>query len=292
MASTFIHLHTHSAYSLAEGAIKVKDLVGLCQDNRMPAVAVTDTGNLFGALEFASSAAKGGVQPIIGCQIQIGLEGHQLVLLVQSEEGYRNLCALVSKSHLDVDPPASPHIEWDDLNDFSSGLICLTGGSKGPVSRYLLHNQTKPAEEALKRLKKNFGDRLYIELQRHGWPEENAVEESLLDLAYKHDILIVATNDCYFADRKTAEAHDALLCIAEGRYITEADRRRVTPEHYFKSADEMAELFEDLPEAIENTLSIARRCHYLLKSINPILPPFKSESGLEEVEELKRQAGE
>ncbi|MGZ9097994.1 MAG: DNA polymerase III subunit alpha [Micavibrio sp.] len=287
---TFIHLHTHSAYSLAEGAIKIKDLLRLCQDLRMPAVAVTDTGNLFGALEFASAAAKSGVQPIIGCQIQIGLEGHQLVLLAQSDEGYRNLCALVSKSHLDVEPPAAPHIEWDDLNGRSTGIICLTGGIKGPVSQYLLHNQDKPAEEALKRLKKLFGDRLYVELQRHGWADEDRIEDSLIDLAYKHKIPLVASNDCFFSERKMYEAHDALLCIAEGRYITEADRRRVTPEHYFKSAEEMAELFSDLPEAIENTVNIARRCHFLLKSIDPILPPFKSESGLDEVEELKAQA--
>jgi DNA polymerase-3 subunit alpha len=292
MVSSFIHLHVHSAYSLAEGAIKIKDLVGLCQERQMPAVAVTDTNNLFGALEFATAAAKGGVQPIIGCQLQIGLEGHQLVLLSQTEEGYRNLCALVSKAFLMVDPPELPHIEWDDLDKFNTGLICLTGGIKGPVSQYLLHNQTKPAEESLKRLKKVFGDRLYIELQRHGWPEENAVEEPLLDLAYKHNIPLVATNDAYFAERDTYEAHDALLCIADGRYITEADRRRVTPEHYFKSAEEMEDLFSDLPEAIENTVHIAQRCSYLLKSINPILPPFKSEDGLSEVDELKRQSSE
>ncbi|HEY8190175.1 MAG TPA: PHP domain-containing protein, partial [Micavibrio sp.] len=129
MTPQFIHLHTHSAYSLAEGAIKTKNLVRLCQDMNMPAVAMTDTGNLFGALEFAGEAAKGGIQPIIGCQIQIGLEGHQLVLLAQSEQGYRNLCALVSKSHLEVDPPDSPHIEWDDLDGRAGGLLCLTGGT-------------------------------------------------------------------------------------------------------------------------------------------------------------------
>ncbi|HEY8190581.1 MAG TPA: DNA polymerase III subunit alpha, partial [Micavibrio sp.] len=292
MTGQFIHLHTHSAYSLAEGAIKIKDLARLCQDMKMPAVAVTDTGNMFGALEFAGTMSKGGVQPIIGCQIQIGLEGHQLVLLVQSEEGYRNLCALVSKSHLQVDPPDAPHIEWDDFNGLAAGLICLTGGVKGPVAQYLVHNQAKSAEEALKRLKKLFGDRLYIELQRHGDREEQMVEEGLIDLAYKHHIPLVATNDCYFSERAMHEAHDALLCIAEGRYITEAGRRRVTPEHYFKSAEEMAALFEDLPEAIENTVNIAKRCHYLLKSINPILPPYKSENGSPEVDELRRQARE
>src|SRR3982751_5694138 len=122
----FIHLHTHSAYSLAEGAIGVTDLVGLCQDNKMPALAVTDTSNLFGALEFAMAAAKGGVQPIIGCQVRMGLEGHQLILLAQSEEGYRNLCKLVSRSFLDSEPAQQPHTDWKQLEECAAGVICLT----------------------------------------------------------------------------------------------------------------------------------------------------------------------
>ncbi len=290
-ADSFIHLHTHSAYSLAEGAIGVEDLVGLCQQNKMPAVAVTDTGNLFGALEFAMTAAKGGVQPIIGCQIRIGLEGHELVLLAQSEAGYRNLCTLVSRSFLDSDPAQKPHIEWKLLEEYADGLICLTGGVKGPLAQYLLHNQEKKAQEALKLLKKIFKGRLYIELQRHNLPQEQACEEGLIDLAYKHDVPLVATNDCYFATRKMHEAHDALLCIADGRYVTEADRRRETPEHYFKSAAEMRKLFADLPEAVDNTIVVAQRCHFLLKSTQPMLPHFASE-GRTEVEELKAQAAE
>ena len=258
----------------------------------MPAVAVTDTANMFGALEFASAAAKGGVQPIIGCQIRLGVEGHQLVLIAQDDAGYRNLCALVSASFMEVDPPEDPHIDWDGLKARCGGLICLTGGVKGPVAQYILHNQMKPAEDALKRLHKIFGDRLYIELQRHGIPEENAVEETLIDLAYKHNIPLVATNDCYFSTRDMHEAHDALLCIAEGRYITESNRRKATPEHYFKTAEEMEDLFSDLPEAIENTVNIARRCSFLLKSIDPLLPRFDSGSGLGEVDELRKQARE
>ncbi|PJB72593.1 MAG: DNA polymerase III subunit alpha [Alphaproteobacteria bacterium CG_4_9_14_3_um_filter_47_13] len=286
----FIHLHVHSAYSLAEGAMHPKALVDLCQINRMPALAVTDSGNLFGALEFATAAAKGGVQPIIGCQINLGLEAHQLVLLCQSEAGYRNLCKLVSDSFLKVEAAQIPHIDWPQLAGNAEGLICLTGGLAGSVAQYLAHNQPKPAEEVIKKLKKIFRDRLYVEVQRHGLPEEDAVEEALVDLAYKHDIPLVATNDCYFPQRKMHEAHDALLCIAAGRYVIEEDRRKVTPEHYFKSSGEMQALFSDLPEAIHNTLVIARRCSFLLKMIDPILPPFATEGGRTEVEELKIQA--
>ncbi|QQG35328.1 MAG: DNA polymerase III subunit alpha [Micavibrio aeruginosavorus] len=288
----FIHLHTHSAYSLAEGAIKTKAIIKLCQQFDMPAVAVTDTGNLFGALEFAMEAAKGGLQPILGCQIQLGLEGHQLVLLAQTEAGYRNLCILVSRSFMEAGSNEQPHIDWEKLETFSAGLICLSGGVKGPIGQYLLHNQPRQAEEAAKRLKKIFKGRLYIEIQRHGMPEENRIEEGLIDLAYKHDIPLVATNDCYFSERGMYEAHDALLCIAEGRYVTESDRRKVTPEHYFKSPEEMIALFADLPEAIQNTVIIAQRCSYLLKAINPMLPPFQTESGCSETDELVAQSRE
>jgi DNA polymerase-3 subunit alpha len=289
-SGNFIHLHVHSAYSLAEGAIRIKDLVGLCQEEKMPAVAVTDTGNLFGALEFATSAVKGGVQPIIGAQMRLGLEGHQLVLLAQSEQGWLNLSRLVSDSHIEGDPAQLTHTTWKKLEELNAGIICLTGGVKGPVGQYLLHNQPKEAEAVLKKLIKIFKGRLYIELQRHGLRDEDAVEEPLLDLAYKHNIPLVATNDCYFASREMHEAHDALLCIADGRYITEDNRRRETPEHYFKSADEMRELFADLPEAVDNTVVIAQRCHFLLKAINPILPKFATKDGRTEVEELRAQA--
>ncbi len=286
----FIHLHTHSAYSLAEGAMHPKALVGLCQKQNMPALAVTDSGNLFGAMEFALAAAGGGIQPIIGCQVTLGLEGHQLVLLCQNEQGYRNLCELVSRSFLEVDPAEKTHITWQQLEEAAAGLICLTGGLAGPVAQYLLHNQAKPAEDVLKKLKKLFGDRLYVELQRHGWREEDAVEGPLVDLAYKHDIPLVATNDCYFPKKDMHEAHDALLCIAEGRYVIESERRKVTPEHYFKSAAEMRALFADLPEAVDNTVVIAQRCAFLLEVIDPILPPFDTEGGRSEVEELRDQS--
>ena len=290
LTDSFIHLHTHSAYSLAEGAIPVEDLIGLCRDHDMPAVAVTDTNNLFGALEFAMAATKAGVQPIIGCQIRLGLEGHQLVLLVQNEQGYKNICRLVSDAFLKGDPVQEPHLEWATLAEASDGLICLTGGVAGPVAQYILHNQEKKAQDALKQLKKIFPGRLYIELQRHGRPQEESCEETLLDLAYKYDVPLVATNDCYFATSDMHDAHDALLCIAGGRYVTETDRRRETAEHYFKSADEMRELFADLPEAVDNTMVIAQRCHFLLKSAPPALPKFVTEDGRTEVAELQEQA--
>ncbi len=290
MAKPFVHLHVHSAYSLAEGAISVKDVVKLAKKKGMPAVAITDTNNMFGALEFATEAAKEGIQPIIGIQIAVGFERHELVLLAKDEQGYKNLCRLVSGAYMGTEGATQVNASWDELEQCAGGLLCLTGGVKGPLAQYLLHNQAKDAEKILGKLTKIFPGHLYIEIQRHGWRDEQATEAALIDLAYKHDIPLVATNDAYFSTPDMYEAHDALLCIAEGRYVSETDRRRVTVEHWFKDGDAMEKLFADLPEAIDNTLVIARRCSYLLKSISPILPPFDYGDGRNEVEILRDES--
>lgn len=290
MSQNFIHLHTHSAYSLAEGAIKIKDLIKTCLRENMPAVAVTDTNNLFGAMEFALEASNNGIQPIIGCQLAIQGD-YQLVFLVQNEQGFRNLCKIVSAAHLEgVDNCVG--VDLDTIKENAEGLICLSGGMKGPINNNLGHGQNEKAEEFAQNLLNIFGDRFYIELQRHNLPEEDKIEDTLFDIAYKLNIPLVATNDCYFSDRKAHEAHDALLCISEGRYVTEEDRRKVTPEHYFKSSAEMINLFTDVPEAIHNTLVIAQRCSYLLTPIAPLLPAFDTAGGRSEAEELRAQAKE
>lgn len=266
-AQQFIHLHLHSAYSLAEGAIKVKDLVKLCKVNAMPAVAVTDTNNLFGAMEFALEAANNGVQPILGAQVSVHADGQQMVLLAQTEKGYRNLCTLLSDAYMDGAEGGVQPLSLEALAAHAEGLIALSGGIKGPIAQAVLHHQREEAETLARRLAEIYGDRFYIELQRHGWADEEAVEEGLLEIAYAQNIPLVATNDCYFAKKSAYEAHDALLCISEGRYVTETDRRKVTPEHYFKSPAEMVALFKDIPEAIQNTVQIARRCSFLLQPI-------------------------
>lgn len=299
----FIHLRTHSAYSLAEGAIKIKDLVELCHAFDMPAVAVTDTGNMYGALEFSTAASESGIQPIIGMQAWIvrpEKEGEparkqvqdadQLVLLVQNRTGYMNLMKLTSQSWLEGAETGKPCLTLQDVMDHAEGLICLTGGPKGTVGRLIAEGQQKDAEAVLLDLKKAFGDRLYIELMRHGIVAEADIEDGLIDLAYAHDVPLVATNDCFFGDPDMYEAHDALLCISESVTVQEDKRRRVTPEHYFKSAPQMVELFKDLPEAVENTVAIAKRCSYLLEKIDPILPRFDSGSGKSEEDELKDNA--
>ncbi len=275
----FVHLHVHSAYSLAEGAIRINELVELCTADKMPAVAVTDTNNMFGALEFSLEATGKGVQPIIGAQVNVGEAEQQLVLLVQNDVGYRNLSKIISDAYMEGDVSKSVATSFESLKAHSNGLICLSGGSIKGFRE----------EKDILQLKEIYGDRFYIELQRHGLREEELHEPALIELAYAHDIPLVATNDAYFTTPEMHQAHDALLCIAEGRYITEDDRHKATKEHYFKTPDEMIELFKDLPEAVSNTVLIAQRCSFILKTIDPILPPFKTESGRSEVEELNEQ---
>jgi DNA polymerase III subunit alpha len=299
----FVHLRVHSAYSLSEGAIKLKQLVELCRRHEMPAVAVADTGNLFGAFQFAQVAADAGVQPIIACQLGLRREAgegssrpglrptpDQLVLLVQNEAGYRNLLRLVSRSFLDGEPGEAPQLAPAALENMTEGLIAFTGGPQGRVGRLLAEGQDEAAAAALAELERLFPGRLYVELMRHGLTTERLIEGRLLELAYARDLPLIATNEVFFADEAMHEAHDVLLCIAEGAPISQEKRRRVTPEHRFKSASEMRSLFADLPEAVDNTLVVARRCAYIPRPRKPILPPFQAESGLGEIEELRRQA--
>jgi len=297
----FVHLRVHSAYSLSEGAIPVKGLVKLCQDQQMPAVVITDTGNLFGALEFAQTAQKAGVQPIIGCQLHISRGADeprngtapppdQLVLLVQNQAGYENLMRLVSRAFLESEPSEAAQVSLEVLEEHAEGLLALTGGTGGAVGRLLGEGQKPAAEAMLKHLMAIFPGRLYVELQRHGQPAEEAIEPGLLELAYDQDIPLVATNEAFFPAADDYEAHDALLCIAGGAYIAQSDRRRLTPDHAFKGAAEMRQLFADLPEAIDNTLVIARRCAYFPEFVKPILPPFTTAGGRTEEQELHAQS--
>jgi DNA polymerase-3 subunit alpha len=296
----FIHLRVHTAYSLSAGAIKIKELVGLCKANRMPAVAITDSGNLFGALEFATACAEAGIQPIIGCEIALGVheagEGararapERVIVLVQNQIGYRNLLALVSRSFLDSDAGAEPAVPLADLAASSEGLLCLTGGAKGPLGRLVADGQDEAADILLGTLKAAFPGRLYIELTRHGMPEEARTETGLVDLAYKHDLPLVATNDAYFPNRDYHEAHDALLCIAQGKVVDDSERDRLTPDHYFRPAAEMRVLFADLPEACDNTLVIARRCAFMPTLQAPILPAFPTPEGMSEEAALREAA--
>jgi len=280
----FVHLRVRTAYSLSEGAIPIKKLAALCKEQGFPAVAMTDSANLFGAIEFSQACSAAGVQPIIGCRLPVArgegepaANGHgrtadDLVVLVRNAEGYANLTKLVSKAFLESADPHDPQLALDDFRGRSAGLIALTGGPGGGVGRFLAAGQSERAESLLQTLRELFPGSLYVELMRHGLPVEDRIEPQLIDLAYRLDLPLVATNDVYFPDAEMYEAHDALLCIAAGTTVSRQDRPRVTPEHRFKSAGEMRALFADIPEAVDNTLVVARRCAFLVEKRKPLLP--------------------
>lgn len=302
----FVHLRVHTAYSLSEGAIHVKDLVKQCVGHHMPAVAVTDTNNMFGALEFSTYAADDGVQAIPGVTLSVKLptskqkeaskspkkseQPAQLVLIAQSDAGYRNLMKIVSMAHLTSDPQAGVQIDIDDLKPLTTGVICLSGGVNGPVGRLLIEGKPDEALHCMKVLKSYFVDRLYVEIARHGDEVEDRTEEAFLDMAYELDLPLVATNQPFFVGPDMYQPHDALLCMAESTYVAATDRRKVNPEYRFKSAEEMCQLFADLPEAIENTINIAQRCHFCVQEIDPLLPNFTSGLGVSEEDLLKEDS--
>ncbi len=295
----FVHLRTHSAYSLSEGAIPPDKIATLAKAEKMPAAAITDTANLFGALEFSQYCAGKGIQPIIGCQIGLTradnprLPPDPIVLLAQDAAGLANLQRLSSIGFLETDPTLKPQLAFARIADHAAGLLLLTGGTNGPIGRLMAEGQKSEAERLLDALAAAFPGRTILELHRHGLPVEPAIEPGLIGLADARGLPLVATNDCYFATPDMHEAHDALLCIAEGRVLSEPERRRVTPEHWFKSAADMRALFADLPEACDNTLAIARRCAVMAETRKPLLPVCpKVRPGATEEETVRAMARE
>ncbi len=305
----FVHLHVHSSYSLLEGAMSLGKLADFAKADAQPALALTDTGNLFGALEFSEKMYGSGIQPIAGCSLALDLpepagprgaiapKKPRIVLLAARETGWRHLMTLVSRAYLETPNDEEPRITLDWLTELSDGLIALTGGPAGPVDRMLVAGHGDLAATRLGQLADIFGDRLYVELQRHGTDMERLAERGLLDLAYAKGLPLVAANEPFFGAQSDYNAHDALISIAEGKLLSEGDRRRLTPEHRFKTRAEMLALFEDLPEATANTVEIAQRCAFRVKTVKPILPRFTSGEGggdplAEEAAELERQAQE
>jgi DNA polymerase-3 subunit alpha len=298
----FIHLRVRSAYSLLEGAIKAGKAPALAADAGMPAVGVADRANLFGALEFSEAAKAAGVQPLIACTLPVtGIGGKiaerwakvpTVVVLVQNEAGWLNLSALSSSAYLDAGAMDEPSVPWSMVAERSEGLILLSGGPDGPVDPLFVQGKPGEGAEALAEMARVFGDRFYVELQRHGLPSEAQAERGLVEWAYVHDAPLVATNDVHYAKAAQARSHDALLCIADGAFTGQEDRRRITGQHWFKPAAAMRELFADLPEACDATIEIARRCAFLAPTRAPILPRFEAGAGRSEPDELMHQARE
>ncbi|RAH97683.1 DNA polymerase III subunit alpha [Acuticoccus sediminis] len=280
----FVHLRVHSAYSLLEGALHLKKIVSLAAADNQPAVAVSDTANLFGALEFSEKAYGEGVQPLIACTVPIRLAERiqggrritpiaRMPLIATCPDSFANLQRLISHAYLKSDGETVA-VPVDGLAPYADGIIALSGWTDGPVGKTLELGETDGAAALFDELRETFGDRFYCELQRHGTTAENTFEAFAVGLAYDRGVPLVATNEVYFAKRDDYEAHDALIAIAEGRRLADDDRRRLTPEHYFKTQGEMEALFSDLPEAIASTVEIAMRSHFRVKKCPPMLPRF------------------
>lgn len=297
MTLPFIHLRCHSAYSLAKGAMHPKNLVALARDAKMPAVGLTDAGNLFGVMEFARYATESNVQPIVGCELQVKFEDAQLgaddtyytvVLYAQNEAGYLNLLKLVSDSFLQTEAGETSHIDIEQLQEHGANLIALSGGHLGALNQPIINGQLEQAKKHCEILNNAFEGRFYIELQRHDNVDENQAEPELLKLADELNIPLVATNNVYFDVSGMFSAHEVLQCIAASKTINDPTRPKSSAHYYFKSDEDMRELFKDIPEAIQNTSIIAQRCAYMPEFRKPLLPAFESDKP--EAEELADQA--
>ena len=303
----FIALRNHTTFSLCKGAIKIPDLIEAAKSFKMPALGIMDCQNLFAALEFSSACKKAGIQPILGCEILLKLpDANQknlsnldiensltkLPLIAYSEEGYKNLMFLVSHSFLNRQTGISPHVELALLKEKSAGLIALSGGAEGFIAKLSNNSQDKKLEELIAEISQTFPQNFYIEITRHGSELEKKLEEKLIEIAFKHSLPLVATNDVYFIKREMHEAQDILTCIGEGRVFGEENRKKISPEQYFKSQTELEALFSDIPEAIENTVNIAKKCHSMAFERQPTLPKFSNEKDFDEAAELKIQAAE
>ena len=268
---SFVHLHLHTEYSLLDGSIRMKELMKKAAEYQMPAVAMTDHGNLFGAIEFYQEAQRAGVKPIIGCEVYIAPGSHKdrppsrresayhFTLLAENETGYHNLVKLVTTAHLDGFHYA-PRIDREMLAARSEGLIGLSGCLAGEINSAIQANNIEKAKQSAAEYRDIFGPKnFFVELHDHGMEEQKMCNIALVPIARDLGVQLVAANDVHFLRRSDHEAHDVMLCIGTGKMVQDESRMRYLPELYFKSPAEMRQIFGDVPEAISNTLHIGER---------------------------------
>ena len=282
MAAAFVHLKLHTEYSLVDSVVRIDDLVQDVAQKGMPAVAVCDEHNLFAMVKFYKAALGAGVKPLIGVDLFVREAGERvqptrLTLLCQSSEGYGNITRLVSRAYLEGQQRSAPLIDrrWLDHQN-TRGLIALSGGMEGDVGRALGNGKDRDAEQALDRWLELFGnDRFYVELQRVGRKGEEPYIASAVSLASKRGVPVVATNDVRFLKPDDFESHEARVCIHDGTLLADKGRaRRYTQQQFLRTPEEMAELFADVPEALANSVEIARRCSLVLKLGESRLPEY------------------
>ena len=302
----FVHLHVHTQYSLLDGAIRLDDLFAKAKEFAMPAIAMTDHGNMFGTVEFYQKAYRNGIKPIIGCELYVAPQSrfdknsqsgrgnnNHLVVLARNAEGYQNLMKLTSAGYIEGFY-YRPRVDKELLSQHSGGLIALSACLNGEISSHLMRGNRQAARQAAEEYRTIFGDEnFYLEIMENGIPEQTIVNKGLLELSKELSIPPVATNDCHYLNRTDAEAHEILLCIQTGKTMDDNDRMRLQTDHfYLKSPDEMKAAFEYCPEAIENTMKIAARCNCTLDFDHIYLPQFEIQNGTSPDEHLARLARE
>ena len=277
----FNHLKIHTQYSICEGAIKIDNLRNFCKEKKIPCIGISDTSNLFGALEFSENISKIGTQPIIGTQINFKFENTMglLPLVALNQIGYKNIIKLSSKSYLENDKLSEPHLNISDLYKNIEGLLVLSGTIQGLFGKLFYKGKFDEIKNIYKKLLSAFNDRFYLEIQRHGDQNEIAFEKFNLKESSSLEIPIIATNEVFYLDKNMHEAHDALICIGSKTYVNEKNRVKYSDQHYFKSNDEMSKLFSDLPEALENNYNLPFRCNFKPELSKPVLPNISSEKG-------------
>ncbi|HEX8379470.1 MAG TPA: DNA polymerase III subunit alpha [Allosphingosinicella sp.] len=297
MAGPYVPLRIFSSYTMLEGSIEPKVIAKQAKRLDFPAAALTDRNGLYAAMAFTDACREAGVQPIVGAMLAVarpGCAGGQpvhdwLALYAQNSAGYHNLCALVSEAHLGRPLEEHAHVTYEALEGRTEGLIALTAGGDGALVRLIGQEQDVAAGQILERLIDLFPNRLYVEISRRGDEDEQRSEARLIELAYEHDLPLVATNPASYSEAHFHQAHDALLCIAQSSQLDRDDRQRSSPEAWLKPAAEMRRLFADLPEAIENTGVVARRCAFGAPKRKPILPSIAGDTAAE-AEQLHRDA--
>ncbi|MBI3545459.1 MAG: DNA polymerase III subunit alpha [Gammaproteobacteria bacterium] len=296
MSQPFVHLRVHSEFSLADGIIRVDDLAKTAASLDMPAVAITDLANLFGAVKFYQAACAAGVKPIIGADVWLENPAdphkpHRLVLLCQNTDGYRRLCRLLTRAYIEGQHSGRPCINKSWLDTPSVGLIALSGAQEGDIGQALLSGNTAQAEELAQAYQKWFPGAFYLELQRTGQAFQEDYNHAAVALAQRAALPVVATNHAVFLKASDFDAHEVRVCIQDSRVLTDTRRpRRYTSQQYFRSAKEMAELFQDIPEALANTVEIARRCNLQFEFGRYYLPAYPVPEGLTIDALLQQQA--
>ena len=288
----FNNLKIHTQYSICEGAIKIDDLADYCKNNKIKAVGLADTNNLCGALEFAEKISKVGTQPIIGTQINILSDNiiGKVTLYATTDKGYKNLTKLSSLSYLKRKSTFEPSCNIDDLTQNNEDLILLTGSYNNLFGELFYANKEKNINLLIKKLKKIFRDRIYIEIQRHDESQELNYENFLLNLSIENDLPLIASQEVFYLAPSMAEAHDALLCIGEKKFIDDPNRFRYSKQHYFKTKEEVQELYRDIPEALENNYNFPLRFNFKPKKSKPILPSISNNKDISTVDDLIVQA--